>query len=130
MKLQSPSSLVVHPNFRRLLLPCLFALALLALVRPGFAQATAQGKTAEVAKDTVVATASSGLEASLGTAELPSPFFAGSCPFVKCWITCDNGQGHNQYFTSALACYSYSNGGCHAAGLPVCSATRPLDTGC
>ena len=122
MKRQSISGVVVQSNLRRLLLPCTVALVLLAFVRPGLAQNAAEGKTAEVSKDSIVATASSGLEANLGAAELSSPQFLGACPFVKCWINCDNGLGHTQYFTNALACYSYSDEyGCHATGVFVCS---------
>jgi hypothetical protein len=128
MKRQSTSGLVVQPNLRRLLLLCTVALVFLAFARPGLAQDAAEGKTAEVPKDSIVATASSGLEANLGTAELSSPLLQGSCPFVKCWITCDNGMGHPQYFTNAFACFSYSDGGCRAAGFFVCS-DRPSDPG-
>ncbi|HEY7215485.1 MAG TPA: hypothetical protein VIC28_12695 [Thermoanaerobaculia bacterium] len=130
MKRQSISGVVVQSNLRRLFLSCTVALVLLAFVRPGLAQNAAEGKTAEVSKDSIVATASSGLEANLGASELSSPQFLGTCPFVKCWLNCDNGLGHAQYFTNVLACYSYSDElGCHASGFFVCS-DRPDDAAC
>ncbi len=127
MKRQSTSSLVVPSNFRRLLLPCMVALVLLALVRPGLALDVPEGKTPEVTKASVAAMANSGL--GYGTAELPILRSSDSCPFIKCWISCDNGQSHTQYFTTAFACYSYSNESCHAAGFFVCSE-RSGDAGC
>ena len=133
MKRQSPSILLVQPNLRRLLLLCTVALVLLAFVRPALAQDAAEGKTADMPKASVVVAnvaASSGLEANLGTAELASSQSSASCPFIKCWITCDNGPlGRTQYFTSAFACFSYSDGGCHAAGFFVCS-DNPGGVGC
>ena len=130
MKRQSTSDLVVHPNLRRLLLPCTVALVLLAFARPGLAQDAADGKAAEVSKDGIVATTSSGPEANLGTAALSSPRFLGSCPVIKCWISCDNGLGYTQYFTSSYACYSYSDpSGCHSSGIFVCSDS-PGVAGC
>ena len=129
MKRQSTSGLVVQLNLRRLLLPCTVALVLLAFVRPGLAKDLPEGKIAELPKDSIVATTGFGFEASLGTAEPSSPRALGSCPFIKCWITCDNGLGRTQYFTDAVTCYSYSDGfGCHAAGFFVCS-DRPGPSG-
>ena len=126
MKLQSTSGPVVQPHLRRLLLPCTVALVLLAFARPGFAQGAAEGKTDEVRKDDVVATASSGLDANLGTAELSRPQFLGSCPFIKCWITCDNGLSYDQTFTSVYACYSHHDAaGCHTSGIFTCSNDGP-----
>jgi hypothetical protein len=126
MKRPSTSDLDTQLNLRRLLLPCTVALVLLAFARPGLAQLP-EGKTA---KDNIIATTASGLEANLDTAELASPRSSGSCPFVKCSITCDSGLGRTQYFTSAIACYSYSDGsGCHASGFFVCSDS-PGVAGC
>jgi hypothetical protein len=83
-----------------------------------------------VTQDGIAAKASSGLEAKLATAELSSPQFQSNCPSVKCSITCDSGLGHTQYFTSALACYSYSDeSGCHSSGFYVCSE-KPAVAGC
>jgi hypothetical protein len=127
MKRPSTSDLVTQLNLRRLLLPCTVALVLLAFARPGVAQDLPEGKTV---KDNIVATTASGLEANLGAADLSSPRSSGSCPFVKCSITCDSGLGRTQYFTSAIACYSYSDGsGCHASGFFVCSDS-PGVAGC
>jgi hypothetical protein len=115
----------------RLLLPCTVALVLLVFARPGNAQDAAAGKTAEVRKDGIVATASSGLDANLGTSELPGPQFLGSCPFIKCWITCGNGLGYNLSFTSVYGCYSYFDAsGCHTSGIFTCSADGPGVAGC
>jgi hypothetical protein len=127
MKRPSTSDLDTQLNLRRLLLPCTVALVLLAFARPGLAQDLPEGKTA---KDNIIVTTASGPEANLGTAELSSPRSSGSCPFVKCSITCDSGLGRTQYFASAIACYSYSDGsGCHASGFFVCSDS-PGVAGC
>ena len=130
MKRPSTSDLETQLTLRRLLLPCTVALVLLAVARPGLAQDLPAGKTAEPPKDSVVATTGSQPEANLGTAELASPRSSGSCPFIKCSITCDSGLGRTQYFTSAFACYSYSDGsGCHSSGFFVCSDS-PGVAGC
>ena len=122
MKRQSTSGLVIQPNLRRLLLFGALALVLVAFAGTGLAQDPPAGKIAELPNDSVVATTGSGLEAHLGTAELSSPRSLSSCPFVKCWINCDNGLGYNKSFTNSFSCYSYSDGlGCHASGLFVCS---------
>jgi hypothetical protein len=131
MMRQSTSGLVVQPNLRRLLLPGAVALVLLAFARPGLAQDLPAGKSAELPKDSIVATTGSGLAAHLGTAELSSPRSQGSCPFTKCLITCDNGlTSYTKSFANSLECYSYSDGfGCRASGLFVCS-DRPDGEGC
>jgi hypothetical protein len=109
------------------------ALVVLAFARPGLAQDLPDGKTAEQPKVTTVATtatAVSGLEADPGMAALSSPQSGGSCPFVKCWITCGNGLAQTRYFTNAFACYSYSDAsGCRASGFYVCS-DGPAIVGC
>jgi hypothetical protein len=131
MKRQSISGFLVQPNLRRLLPLCTVALALLAFVGPALAQDLPEGKTAEQPRDSIAATAVTGLEASLGTAELSSPQSPASCPFIKCLITCDNGLGRTQYFNNTFACYSYSDGfGCRASGLFVCSDGPPRVAGC
>lgn len=130
MKRPSTSDLDTQLNLRRLLLPCTVALVLLAFARPGLAQDLPAGKTAELPKDSIIATTGSEPIAKLGTAELASPRSSDSCPFVKCSITCDSGLGRTQYFTSAIACYSYSDrSGCHASGFFVCSDS-PGVAGC
>lgn len=97
------------------------------------AQDPPEGKAAEQPRVTTAATtaaAGSGLEAILGTAELASPQSAGSCPFIKCWITCDNGLAQTLYFNNTLACYSYSDAsGCRASGVFACSDGPPA-VGC
>jgi hypothetical protein len=131
MKHQTTSSPVVQPDLRRLLLPCMAMLVLLAFARPGLAQDLPAAKSAEPPQNSTVATtAGSGLEAALGTAELASPQSLANCPSIQCWITCDNGLSHEQYFTNTFACYSYSDRtGCHGSGLFVCS-DKPAATGC
>ena len=130
MKRQTPAGLVVHPNLRRLLLLCTFALVLLAFAQPGLAQDPTEAKSAEPSQDSVVATTGSGLAAVLGTAELASPGSTASCLSIKCWITCDNGLSRDQYFTNTVECYSYADAtGCHGSGLFVCS-DKPATAGC
>ncbi len=115
---------------RQIRLSCMVILVLLAFALPGLARDLPEGKTAEQPKASLVATTGSGLEANLGLAELSSPKSLGSCPYVKCWITCDSGLGRTQYFTNTFACYSYSDAsGCHASGLFVCSDS-PGVAGC
>jgi hypothetical protein len=130
MKRPIKSGLVAQPNLRRLLLPCTVVLVLLAFVRPGLAQDSPESKTAGTPKGNAIATTSSGLEATLATAALSSPQSLGSCPFIKCSITCDNGLGYTQYFTNTLSCFSYSDGtGCRSTGLFSCSE-KPAVAGC
>jgi hypothetical protein len=121
MKRQSTSDFVP----RRLLLFCAAALVALAFARPGLAQDLPDGKTAEQPKASPAAVATptaTGLEADLGTAALSSPQSGGSCPFIKCWITCDNGLAQTLYFKNTFACYSYSDAsGCRASGVFACS---------
>jgi len=131
MKRQSTSGPMVQSNRRWLLLSCTVALAVLAFARGGLAQDVAAAKTAEVRSDGIVATASTGLAVNLAAAELPRPEFLGSCPFIKCWITCGNGLGYDQVFTSVYACYSYyDKSGCHTSGIFTCSADGPGVAGC
>jgi hypothetical protein len=121
---------MVQLNLRRLLLPCATALVLLAFARPGLAQDLPEGQITQPPANSTVAATVSGLEANLGTAELSSSQSLSSCPFIKCQITCDNGLGQTLYFTSAFACYSYSDGsGCHASGFYACSDS-PGVAGC
>jgi hypothetical protein len=131
MKRPINSGLVAQPNLRRLLLLCTVVLVVLAFVRPGLAQNAPESKTAGTPKVNTIATTSSGLEATLATAALSSPQSLGSCPSIKCWITCDNGLGRTQYFNNTLACYSYSDGtGCRSTGIFVCSESRAAVAGC
>ncbi|PYQ68215.1 MAG: hypothetical protein DMF53_00540 [Acidobacteria bacterium] len=133
MKRQSTSGFVVQLNSRRLLLSCAVALVVLAFARPGLAQDLPDGKTAEQPSITTVATtatAATGLEANLDMAALSSPQSQGSCPFIKCWITCGNGLAQTLYFTNTFACYSYSDAsGCRASGVFACSDAPPV-AGC
>lgn len=122
MKRESTSGPVIQPNLRRLLLPCAVALVLLASARPGLAQETPAGKTAEPLKDSPVVTAVSGLEANLDVAGLSGPQSVTSCPSVQCLITCENGLSLTLSLSDKMACYSYSSGnGCHSSGFFVCS---------
>ena len=89
-----------------------------------------ESKTPKRTRDSAVVTAASRSEVNPGMAELSSSHRPESCPFVKCWIICDNGLGRTQYFTNVLSCYSYSeSGGCHATGLFACSDS-PGTPGC
>jgi len=63
-------------------------------------------------------------------AEPASPAALKSCPYVKCWITCESGLGYNRTFASAYACFSFSDAyGCRASGIYVCS-DGPGPAGC
>jgi beta-lactamase regulating signal transducer with metallopeptidase domain len=108
--------------------------AALAAPAPSFhgirTQDSPKAKTAKRTQDSPVATAASGSEANLGTAERASSKPLRSCPFVKCSIVCDSGLSYTQDFTNPLSCYSYSGAnGCHSSGFYVCS-DKPAAAGC
>lgn len=130
MKRESTLGPVIHPNLRRLLLPCAVALVLLASARLGLAQDPPADKTADLSKASTVTTAVSGLEANLDLAGLSNPQSMASCPSVNCLITCENGLSMTLNLNDKMACYSYSSGnGCHSSGFFVCS-DKPVVAGC
>jgi hypothetical protein len=130
MKLPIVAGPTIQPNPRRLLLLCAVVLVLLAFVRPGLALDIPESKTAGTPQSDTIATAGSGLEATLTTVASSGAQALASCPSIQCSITCDSGLGYTRRFNNTLECFSYSDaGGCRSTGLYVCSE-KPAGAGC
>ena len=130
MKCPIDSRLAAQPTLRRLLPLCAVALVLLAFALPGLAETTTASKTAGTPQSATIATAGSGLEATLTTVASSGAQALASCPSIQCSITCDSGLGYTRSFNNTLDCFSYSDaGGCRSTGLYVCSE-KPAGAGC